>query len=163
MLAFAHPYNPCLLLFHTLYFQKFGIFVDIADDFKIPESEITQPKSDEETALNKEITNKGIPSQSEPFYTKDDTSIAQQADNVLNRQYNEFLNPQVGKEVGGTPTTQLEGKTLGEVSNIDGVDPQVYKKSLFGNYQKSVVFYALEGMVFNNDLMRRIFDLTKNI
>lgn len=43
------------------------------------------------------------------------------------------------------------------------VKTQVYKKSLFGNYQKSVVFYALEGMVFNNDLMRRIFDLTKNI
>lgn len=43
------------------------------------------------------------------------------------------------------------------------VKTQVYKKSLFGNYQKSVVFYALEGMVFNNDLMRKIFDLTKNI
>lgn len=53
----------------------------------------------------------------------------------------------------------LENKPSKEID----IKTQVYKKSLFGDYQKCVVFYALKGIVFDNDLMRRIFDLTKNI
>ena len=53
----------------------------------------------------------------------------------------------------------LENKPPKEID----VKTQVYKKSIFGNYQKSVVFYALEGTVLSNKLIQRIFDLTKNI
>lgn len=38
-----------------------------------------------------------------------------------------------------------------------------YIKSAIYNNERSVVFYALDGTVFDNELRQRVFDLTKNI
>lgn len=43
------------------------------------------------------------------------------------------------------------------------IEVQIYKKSVVGNHQKTVVFYALDGTIFDDNLINRVFELTKNI
>ena len=41
------------------------------------------------------------------------------------------------------------------------IKTEIYEKSVFGNKQKSVVFYAIKGTVLNDDLAYKVFELTQ--